>query len=149
MTSKQATPIYKLAIAMADDGAVEFSEASKACALQFLEHFTSSEVLPSAEEPLPLRTNWPQVEPGELEGECLDIARRYLAARLAQCHLYCSLKPVYHWQGCRVGQTLGPQALSVIGSLILHGIHSFGVNHTCMHYIILAARAINTVCVSV
>lgn len=60
---------------------VEFSEASKACALQFLEHFTSSEVLPGAEEPLPLRTNWPLLEPEEMEGECLDIARRYLAGR--------------------------------------------------------------------
>lgn len=57
----------------------QFSEASKACALKFLEEFTSSEVLPSGEDPLPLRTNWPQLDKGELEGECLDIARRYLA----------------------------------------------------------------------
>lgn len=60
---------------------VEFSEASKTCALEFLESFTSSEVLPDAAESLPLRTNWPQLDPMEMEAECLDIARRYLAGR--------------------------------------------------------------------
>lgn len=59
----------------------QFSEASKACALKFLEEFTGNEVLPSGEEPLPLRTIWPQLERGEMEGECLDIAKRYLAQK--------------------------------------------------------------------
>lgn len=62
-------------------GVVEFSEASKTCALTFLEDYTSGVVLPSAEEPQPLRTNWPQLEHGEMEAECLEMARRYLAEK--------------------------------------------------------------------
>ena len=57
----------------------EFSEASKACALEFLEKFTSEEVLPDADAPVPLVPNWPQLEQGELEAECLEMTRRYLS----------------------------------------------------------------------
>jgi hypothetical protein len=58
-----------------------FSEASKACAIKFLEDFISGVTLPSGEDPLPFRTNWPQLNQTEMEAECLDIARRYLAQK--------------------------------------------------------------------
>lgn len=63
---------------------MEFSEASKACALKFLEEFASSQVLPEAEDSLPIRTNWPQLDEGEIEAECLEIGRRYLAGMLVR-----------------------------------------------------------------
>lgn len=63
---------------------MEFSEASKACALKFLEEFASTQVLPEAEDSLPIRTNWPQLDEGEIEAECLEIGRRYLAGMLVR-----------------------------------------------------------------
>lgn len=63
---------------------MEFSESSKACALKFLEEFASSQVLPEAEDSLPIRTNWPQLDEGEIEAECLEIGRRYLAGMLVR-----------------------------------------------------------------
>ena len=65
---------------------MEFSEDSKLCALKFLEEFTSSEVLPDAGEQLPIRSNWPQLDPGEVEAECLDMARRYLSEKSVLPH---------------------------------------------------------------
>lgn len=62
-------------------GDIAFSEASKARALKFLAGFTSAEVLPASEDPLPIRPNWPQLEEAELEAECLDMSRRYLSSK--------------------------------------------------------------------
>ena len=60
---------------------MEYSEASKACALKFLEKFVSSEALPDADQPLPLRSNWPDLLEDELEGECLEMTKRYLSSK--------------------------------------------------------------------
>lgn len=62
-------------------GDVAFSEASKVCALEFLEKFTSAAVLPGPDDPLPIGLNWPKLEQCEVEGESLDVARRYLAGK--------------------------------------------------------------------
>lgn len=62
-------------------GDVAFSEASKAGALKFLEEFTSAEVLPGPDDPIPIRPNWSQLEEAEMEAECLEMSRRYLAGK--------------------------------------------------------------------
>ncbi len=60
---------------------MDYPETSKACALKFLEGYLSSEVAPAEDEPLPLRPNWPQLQEGELEAECLDMTKRYLSGK--------------------------------------------------------------------
>ena len=64
-------PPYRLnqSLAAMEGGDSQFSEASVACALQFLKEFTTAEVLPDAESALPLGPNWPSLEQAEIEGE--------------------------------------------------------------------------------
>jgi len=63
---------------------MEYSESSKASALKFLEEFVAANAPLSPEDPLPLRPNWPELEEGEVEAECLEMARRYLAGKLVR-----------------------------------------------------------------
>lgn len=63
---------------------MEFSEASKANALKFLEGFVSNELPLGSEDPPPIRPNWPLLEEGEVEAECLEMTRRYLPQKLVR-----------------------------------------------------------------
>ena len=56
---------------------MEFSEAKKSDAINFLERFTK--LVRGPEDPLPLRPVWPQLELEEVEGECLIMSKRFLS----------------------------------------------------------------------
>ena len=61
---------------------MEFPESSKVNALKFLEKFVSEDSEPGKEDPLPVRPAWPQLVDNELEAECLEMTRKYLAGKL-------------------------------------------------------------------
>ena len=56
---------------------MEFSEAKKEDAMKFLEKLSPPE--PGAA--FPVRPSWPLLEPEEVEGECLEMAKRYLCEK--------------------------------------------------------------------
>ncbi len=59
---------------------MDYSEAKKEDAIKFLERF--SEMSPPEPGPdFPLRPSWPRLQPEEVEGECLDMAKRYLCGK--------------------------------------------------------------------
>lgn len=59
---------------------MEFSESKKSDAVKFLERF-SELPLPEPGAALPLRPVWPQLELDEVEGECLEMTKRYLSEK--------------------------------------------------------------------
>ena len=64
---------------------MEFSEAAKANAAKFLQEFVAAGAVPPKDEELPVRPNWApgvgSVSECEVEAECLDTARNYLARK--------------------------------------------------------------------
>ena len=62
---------------------MEFSECAKASAIKFLEDYTKKcqppSTDPSDEDTLPVKANFPRLVVHELEAECLEMARGYLA----------------------------------------------------------------------
>lgn len=58
---------------------MEFSEAAKANAVKFLKEFTASGAAPESEADV--RANWSAFSDEEAEGECLAMARGYLARK--------------------------------------------------------------------
>jgi len=59
---------------------MDYSESGKESALKFLESF-SKESPPESGASFPVRPSWPILEPGEVEGECVDMAKRYLCGK--------------------------------------------------------------------
>ena len=57
---------------------MEFSEAKKSDAIKFLERFAELPP-PKPGLHLPMRPVWPQLELEEVEGECLEMTKRYLS----------------------------------------------------------------------
>ena len=61
---------------------MEFSEAAKANAAKFLAEISAGGAARVDEDqPLPVRLNWNTVSEEEVEAECLDMARSYLARK--------------------------------------------------------------------
>lgn len=58
---------------------MEFTEDAKANAAKFLKEFSKSG--PPEGEALPVRSHWSSLFEEEVEGECLDMARTYLARK--------------------------------------------------------------------
>lgn len=56
---------------------MEFSEAARTNAIKFLRQFAGTSM--EGDGAPPLRTNWPTFSESELEGECLDMGRVFLA----------------------------------------------------------------------
>ncbi len=58
---------------------MEFSEVAKTNAVKFLKDVSASGAAPDPQGAVPM--NWPSVSDEEVEGECLAMARGYLARK--------------------------------------------------------------------
>ncbi len=109
---------------------MEFSESAKANAVKFLKEFTASGAVPGSgndsEVDLPVRMNWPSVSDEEVEGECLDMAKGYLARRQAAKSVTMLISP-YPWLLNIVAlDIINPDDLNTDCRMNLHRPTSFG-----------------------